>query len=212
MPASHNLTRREFIRHSAVAVAATGVPGWGKADQPAAQTSTPPGRPRMFPGCCAYSYGKYLAHGQMTMEDFFLKAVDLGLYGVDVTTYWLKSTDPAYLAGLRHLAFRHGLQFSGTGIATNFSHPDAAQHLIEIEKLHRWVDATDELGASHIRVFAGDHLPSGVTREQATPWVVESLKRACDYSGSKGITLGIENHGTFTTSAPGEFTLPGDQP
>ena len=51
-------------------------------------------RPRLLTGCCAYSYRKYLQSGQMTMEDFFLRAVDLGIEGVDVTTYWLKSTDP----------------------------------------------------------------------------------------------------------------------
>ena len=46
-------------------------------------------------------YRKFLEKGPMTMEDFFLKAVELGVVGIEVTTYYLKSTEPAYLAGLR---------------------------------------------------------------------------------------------------------------
>ena len=56
--------------------------------------------PRFFSGCCAYSYRKYLEKGPMTMEDFILKAVELGIDGVDLTTYYLKSTEPSYLLGL----------------------------------------------------------------------------------------------------------------
>ena len=59
-----------------------------------------PKEPRLLAGCCAYSYRKYLEHGPMTMEDFILKGAELGLQGVDLTAYYLKSTDPAYLAGL----------------------------------------------------------------------------------------------------------------
>src|SRR5438874_9011194 len=73
---------------------------------------------RLFVGCCAYSYNKPLTAGTMTMEDFFRKAVELGVHGVDLTTYWLKSTDPEYLTALRHLAFKNGLPFSGVAIRT----------------------------------------------------------------------------------------------
>ena len=69
--------------------------------------------PRLFSGCCAYSYRKYLQHGPMTMEEFIEKAVSLRVDGVDMTGYYFKSTDPAYLASLRHLAYRNGVAFSG---------------------------------------------------------------------------------------------------
>jgi sugar phosphate isomerase/epimerase len=157
-------------------------------------------RPRLLPGCCAYSYGEYLQHGKMTMEDFFLKAVDLGLVGVDVTTYYLKSTDPDYLFGLRRLAFKHGLPFSGTAIATVMCQSDPARRAEEIEKIKKWVDATQLLGASQIRVFGGA-LPAGATEEQGVEWTAETLKSACDYSAQKGITLAIESHGGITSKA-----------
>src|SRR6266403_1455467 len=94
--------------------------------------------------------------GAMPMEDFFRKAVELGVHGVDVTTYWLKSTDQGYLTALRHLAFKNGLPFSGAAIRTEMCQPDAAKRAEEVRKIQGWVDATDILGPSHLRVFGGE--------------------------------------------------------
>src|SRR5438270_10871281 len=75
--------------------------------------------PRLLTGCCAYSYSKLLGAGKMTMEDVIRNAVALGIDGVDMTGYWFKSADPAYLASLRHLAFKNGVCFSGAAIGAS---------------------------------------------------------------------------------------------
>lgn len=72
-----------------------------------------------------------------------------------------------------------------------------AQSLIEIKK---WVDVADRLGASHLRVFAGE-LPSGTKLQQGIDWIVETMKAATDYSGKKGIMLGVEDHNGVTQHA-----------
>jgi len=169
-------------------------------DRIEAKPETPSHRARLFAGCCAYSYRKYLAGGQMTMEDFILKGVELGVHAVDVTTYWLKSAEPSYLVSLRHFAFKQGMPFSGVAISTNMCQPDSAKRADELKKVKDWVDATEWLGASHLRVFGGE-LPPGATEEQGIQWVVELMKPACDYSAKKGITLGIEDHGGITAKA-----------
>lgn len=104
-------------------------------------------QPRLFSGCCAYSYKKYLDSGQMGMEDFILKALELGIDGVDITTYWLKSTEPAYLAGLRHFAYKNGMPFSGAAIGTNMCQPDPQKRTEELANIKLWVDRTELLGA-----------------------------------------------------------------
>jgi len=136
----------------------------------------------------------------MTMEDFILKGVELGVHGVDITTYWLKSTEPSYLAKLRHFAYRNGMPFSGAAIGTNMCQPDAAKRTEELVKIKQWVDRTELLGASHLRVFGGE-LPPGASDEQGIQWVVETMKPACDYAATKGIILGIESHGGITSKA-----------
>jgi sugar phosphate isomerase/epimerase len=44
-------------------------------------------------------------------------------------------------------------------------------------------------------------VPEGATEDQAAGWVADNLKAASDYSGSKGIILGLENHGGITAKA-----------
>jgi sugar phosphate isomerase/epimerase len=136
----------------------------------------------------------------MTMEDFIHKAVDLGIDGVDVTTYYLKTTDPAYLVSLRHLAFKDGLAFSGAAAGTRMCQSEPARRVAATKEIRDWVDVAERLGASHLRVFGGK-VPEGATEEQGIQWVVETMKPACDYGAEKGITLGIESHGGITSKA-----------
>jgi len=184
--------RREFLK--AAGTAAT-LPVVLASAESSSTTSA-----RLFVGCCALSYRKYLDAGSMTMEGFFRKAVELGVHGVDVTTYWLKSTDPGYLTGLRHLAFKNGMPFSGAAIRTEMCQQDAVKRAEEVRKIQGWVDATELLGASHLRVFGGN-LPPGASEQQGVEWVAETMKPACDYSAKRGITLGIEDHGGITAHA-----------
>jgi sugar phosphate isomerase/epimerase len=156
--------------------------------------------PRLFTGCCAYSYNQELRSGQMTLEEFFHKAVELRVDAVDVTGYYLKSTDAAYLNSLRHLAYKNALLFSGTACGVSMVQADSAKRADSLNEIKKWVDVTDRLGAPHLRVFAGK-LPPGVTSQQAIDWVVETMKAATDYSGQKGIAIGIEDHQGVSQSA-----------
>jgi sugar phosphate isomerase/epimerase len=194
---NNSFSRRKFLRTAAGAAAGAG--SRVLAANPLGATGAS-AQPRLFPGCCAYSYNKYLSKGPLTMEDFILKAIELGVYGADITTYYLKSSDPRYLASLRHLAFKNGLPFSGAAIGTNMCQSDAAKRTQELEKVKKWVDATEWLGASHLRVFGGE-LPAGATEEQGVEWVAEVMKPACEYAAQKGITLGIEDHHGITSKA-----------
>src|SRR5208337_349660 len=98
----------------------------------------PASRARLLPGCCAYSYASYLGKSKMTMEEFIVKAVELGVVGADITTYWLKSTEPAYLAGLRNLAYRHGMPLSGLAIGADLCQPPGAKRAEIIETVRKW--------------------------------------------------------------------------
>jgi len=156
--------------------------------------------PRFLTACCAYSYREQLTHGKMTMEDFILKAVELRVDAVDMTVYFLKSTDPGYLEGLRHLAYKNAVAFSGAACGSSMVQADAAKREEVLKQIKSWIDVTERLGASHLRIFAGP-LPAGVTMPQATTWVVEGMKAACDYAAPKGIMLGLEDHAGVSQSA-----------
>jgi sugar phosphate isomerase/epimerase len=190
--------RRKFFKQATLASTATLAWSFKTTGEPAEKPVA--SRARLLPGCCAYSYGSYLAKGGMTMEDFIIKAVELGVLGADITTYWLKSTESPYLASLRSFAYRHGMPFSGLAIGADLCQPDSGKRAETIETIRKWVDATELLGASHLRVF-GDKLPAGATTEQGIAWVVETMKPACEHAGRKGIILGLESHSGLTTRA-----------
>ena len=151
-------------------------------------------------GCCAYSYREALTHGKMTLEDFILKAVELKIDAIDMTVYYLKSTDPGYLENLRYLAYKNAVAFSGAACGSSFVQADPAKREDVLKQVKSWVDVADRLGASHLRVFAGK-LPEGATMQQATDWTVEGMKAACDYAAPKGIRIGLEDHSGVSQTA-----------
>jgi len=197
---SQDIPRRGFLKTAGLTAASLSFGASALPGRPPELIKNSAGHPRLLSGCCAYSYRKYLEHGPMTMEDFILMAVEQEIEGVDMTTYYLKSKEPDYLLGLRRLAFRNGVPFSGAAIGTNMCQPDPGKRAAEIEKIKSWLDATELLGASHLRVFGGE-IPKGATDEQGIQWVVETMKPACDCAAQKGITLGIESHGGITSKA-----------
>jgi sugar phosphate isomerase/epimerase len=193
------LCRREFLKAAGAAALGTGLDLGGR-EASAAEAAEPGKMARLFPGCCAYSFRKYLAKKQMTMEDFIRKGVELRTVGLDMTVYWFQSTHPEYLASLRHLAFQCGILFSGVACGSSMVQATQEKRNSTLAQIKQWIDVTDQLGASHLRVFGGP-LPRGITVAQATDWVVETMKLACEYAGKKGITLGIEDHAGITQHA-----------
>lgn len=202
MLALRSLHRRDFLKAAGPAVIvakefASPATTWNPTPRIEPQTEA---KPRLLTGCCAYSYSKPLKAGKMTMEDVIGKAVELGIDGVDMTGYWYKSTEPSYLASLRHLAQKNGVCFSGVATGASTVQADAGKRAQVLEEIKKWIDVTEALGAPHLRVFAGK-LPPGATVQQGIQWTVETLKAACGYAVQKGITLGVENHEGITQNA-----------
>ncbi len=200
----HSIPRRKFLKTAAFSALAGAGAQWlgARADaQPSSAANTDASKmPRLFTGCCAYSYDHALRKGTMTMEDFIHKAVELRVDGIDMTAYYLKSTDPEYLDGLRHLAYKNAMPLSGSACGVSMVQADPSKRAESLTEIKKWVDVTDRLGASHLRVFAGE-LPPGATLQQGVDWTVETMKAATDYSGKKGIVLGLEDHSGVTQRA-----------
>jgi L-ribulose-5-phosphate 3-epimerase len=196
------MLRRQFlVAAGGTAIAAPGVANVF-ATRNAAEADQTGNQARLFAGCCAYSYQKYFNAGSMTMESFIQKAVDLGVQGVDITTYWLKSTEPEYLTSLRHLAFKNGMSLSGIAIRTEMCQAGGAIRAEETHRIQQWVDSAELLGAPHVRVFCRE---SSQWRQRKAGNRVggrsdETCVRLCRQARHYS-TLGIENHGGMTARA-----------
>jgi sugar phosphate isomerase/epimerase len=159
-----------------------------------------PGRARLRTALCAYSFRRELKEGAMTYQDLVRLAVDCDIDGLDLTVYWFPSTEPDFLLPLRLAAYKSGVHIYSISIRTDMCRPTAELRAKEVDHIKRWVDVAALLGAGHIRVFGGN-VPKGESEERAAAWVAEILRRAAEYSASKGVILGLENHGGITLKA-----------
>lgn len=184
------MNRRELMTGMAALAAAQG--------QGQSQSQTAGGRLRA--GLVAYSYRKQLAAKTLDYETLIRRVADFGLEGLDTTVYWFPDTSPAYLAKLRHVAYKNAVSLYSVAVRVRLCQPTAELQRAEVEEAKKWVDVAERLGAGHVRVFGGK-IPEGATEAQAIGWAAEVAKRAGEYAGSKGIVLGVEDDGGLTTTA-----------
>lgn len=184
------MNRRSFLASAATAAALPRV----SAQKPLASIA------RLRTAICAYSYRKELQAKSMTYDDLVRLAVELDVDGLDLTVYWFPNTSDQFLLPLRRLAFRNAVEIYSISVRTDMCRPTLELQAAEVAAVKQWVDVAAKLGAGHIRVFGGN-VPKGATEEQAAGWVTEILKRSAEYSGSKGVILGLENHGGITARA-----------
>ena len=165
-----------------------------------AQQMGDPKKSHFRPALCAYSFRKPLQDKSMTYLDLIQMASDLGVQGIDLTTYWLPDTNDDTLFQLKKAAYRAGVSIYTIGIRARMAQPTAELQAAELETVRKWLSVAERLGASHIRVFGGA-VPKGATEDQAVVWAVETLKRCAAEAGKHGITLGVEDDGGITTNA-----------
>lgn len=148
----------------------------------------------------AYSYRQALQAKTLTYEDLIRIAVETGTDGLDMTVYWMPSTSDDYLLPLRRLAYKNRVEIYSIGTRVRLAQPTPELREKELVELRKWVDVAQKLGATHVRVFGGQK-PEGATLEQAIGFAAETMKRGAEYSGARGIILGIEDDGGITDFA-----------
>jgi len=191
-----NTTRREFFCTAALAAGAAALPARG------AEPIERKGPPGLKLSIAAYSYRKLLSGKEpaMTLDDFLETGAELGLDGVEPTSYYFRDTSTQYLRHLRSKAFRLGLDISGTAIGNDFGHPPGAARDGQLAHTKKWIDHAETLGAPVIRIFAG-HQKKGQSPEACHKLMVAGMEEACAYAGERGVYLALENHGGPTTTS-----------
>ena len=197
------LPRRQFFRIGAASLLAAPL---ARAIEPFARS----GPPRMPLSLAAYSFrdffkdnqGKTNPDGKLDMPGFIDYCAAQGCAGAELTSYYFPKdvTDDALRAVKRH-AFLRGVAISGTSVGNNFALPAGAERDKQIADVKQWIDRAAILGAPHIRVFAG--VAKGIPDADARRMCISALEECCDYAGTKGIFLGLENHGGIVAKADG---------
>jgi L-ribulose-5-phosphate 3-epimerase len=228
------MTRRELMKaFPALAAAATAaahaIPAAAQPLTPQTPKAPPPYKGRLRPGIIALSYRSQLEAKEMTYEDIVRVSADLGLEGMEMTSYWLPpllsfpagtpstqisdmvrknppSPTPQWLASLRNTAFKNGIDIYGVGSPVKMAQPTAELRQKEIGFAKKWIDIADAVGASSVRVFGGG-IAQGATEAQAVAWAVEVYKPILDYAAAKGIVLGVEDDDDLTRTSAQLLTI-----
>ncbi len=201
-------TRRTFL-HSSGMLAAAGIVA--QAARRPAQAIEPFVRqsPKFKFSLAAYSYRDLLQGDppQLTLFDFVTDCARFGLEGTELTSYYFPAdVDPPYLRQLKRHCFQLGLDVSGTAVGNDFGHPPGPRREAEIEKMKRWIEYAEILGAPVIRVFAGSrHAPQ--SDQETHELIVSAMKACCECAGQHGVFLALENHGGPTSTADGLMAL-----
>ncbi|MFE5317612.1 sugar phosphate isomerase/epimerase family protein [Paenibacillus sp. NPDC056579] len=143
-------------------------------------------------------------------------AKDAGFDAVDVTSYYIPGYDNAsmptksdreifeYAANIRKLCEELGIAVSGTGVKNDFADPSQERRELDVKRVKYWIDVAAEMGAPVMRVFNGAvpqdieaHGWEKIARERIVP----ALQQCAEYGASKGVVVGMQNHGDMVCTA-----------
>jgi sugar phosphate isomerase/epimerase len=169
--------------------------------RPALILPTGGGVAAVYLGCSSQSYEDEIADGRLPLADWFrLCAEELGLRAVELEDKHIGDPTPSRLAALRDAAARFGLEISNVALMNNFGLADDGRRRGEERRTVEWIAASRELGARHLRTFAG--WPEGA-RDARWAGMIASLRAVCGEAAAGGVRLVLENHnhGGFVQTA-----------
>lgn len=140
------------------------------------------------------SFYEAVEKDEMTVMDwvkFASRIKDLDAFDVGIAM--LKSRTPKYLEELRREIEKCGKPLNMVTTYPDYSNPDPVQR--KREKLYSQADiaVASELGASYVRVLAGQKYP-GTKRKENVKRAVEGLLQANETAKQYGVQLVYENH------------------
>ena len=203
-----NKSRRRFLQTAALGAGAA-VSGLAAGPAKAAEPPVRNGRSHMKLSLAAYSFRDSLAKrgtpeeiakAKMKLEDFIQFCADQNLDGTELTSYYFPAeVTNEYLMNLKQMAFRLGLDISGTAIGNDFCHPDGEKRNEQLAMTREWIDHAAAMGAPVIRIFAG-RVAAGDKEEVALERCIAGIDESLDYAATKGVFLALENHGGITAT------------
>ena len=143
-----------------------------------------------FPKCFV---DQLCVHHTLSVEQWIELSASLDIDGLEFYWPFTPSQDPAELRRLRKLVETQGRCIPMMCYSPDFTHPDPARRLAEVEAELTAIRVCPQLGVRYLRVLSGQRRP-GISRADGIAWVAEAIQRLLPEAESHGITLVLENH------------------
>ena len=159
-------------------------------------------------GLAAYSFKPHFAfYKGEAVEPLDGKSIDMFGFidycaeqkcAAELTSYFFPpDADKAYFQKLKRYAFVNGVPIVGTAIGNNFTLEKGEKLDQQIADAKLWIDKSVEMGAPHIRFFAGKRKEIEEAPDRIKN-AIEAVQECVDYAADAGVFIGVENHGNLT--------------
>ena len=167
--------------------------------------SKPAPKISVFPKC----YFDELYSGRMDYVGWIRQAATLGAEGVEHYDGFFKSFDRAGVEPVLRALAETGQVSSMLCFSPDFTHPDPAERLRQVERQKAAIDLCVALGMRHCRTLSGQRHP-GLTRREGVERTVEGIRRSLEHAERQGVLLCMENHYKDGNWQYPEFAQPED--
>lgn len=128
----------------------------------------------------------------MTVCEWIELAATLDVDGLEFYSGFLRD-DESFLAEIKDALARHKLAMPMLCCSPDFTQPDPALLVQEIEREKRMIELTAYFGGRFCRVLSGQRRP-GLARNDGVAQVVGAIKSLLPFAEQRGIVLTMENH------------------
>jgi sugar phosphate isomerase/epimerase len=144
---------------------------------------------------CSYSFHRTVAAGQMDVFGYIDFCKEAGFTQLDP---WMKHleagyADDGFIDQVKAAGDRVGLPFGCIAVdGAHIYEPTEEGRKANRERAYRWIDISQRLGATQVRIDAGGR--NNETADEIFEIVVEGYKDIIAYAQPKGLEIVIENH------------------
>ncbi len=157
--------------------------------------------------CLPVSFFNDILAGRLTVPEWAAMGKAVGLDAVDLSILFIPDRSPATAATLRREIERIGMRVAMVTSYPDFTHPDPAQRQRELEQAEVNVAVARAVGASLLRVTAGQAHPE-TSRAEGVAWAAEGLAKLVERARGSGVTLAYENHAKPSPWTYTDFSQP----
>jgi len=131
--------------------------------------------------------------GTMELREWIDLAASLDVQGLEWYAGFIEMRTETAWPGFRKMVEDIGMVIPMMCCSPDFTHPDAAFRMAQVERQKRWIDMTHVLGGSYCRVLSGQRRPE-LSVDEGVRLAADCIQQCLPYAEEHGITLILENH------------------
>jgi len=150
-------------------------------------------------GCSSWSFHRDIAEKRLTFDGFLEACAEMKMDGVELLDFHLPTKDPAHLKEVKRKTDLLNLDVCALAVSNDFIKADPKELQSQIDYVNQWIRMAAMLKVKVVRVFGGD-IHGGEGPEKAYEMIKAGFQNCVRLAKSYGVTLALENHGTFTSN------------